>query len=73
MIENLRALSEKVDTYSSSYNNFIILGDFNIEMEEQQTIIFFDNCDLKSLIRQGTCYKSLSSPTCNGLIVTNTP
>ena len=33
MIGNqLHALSEKIDMYSSSYDNFIILGDFNIEM-----------------------------------------
>ena len=31
---HLRALSEKLDIYSTSYDNFIILGDFNIEMEE---------------------------------------
>ena len=53
MIRNhLRALSEKLDIYSSSYNNFIILGDFNIEMEEQQIKAFCDNYGLKSLIRQ---------------------
>ena len=28
---HLRTLSEKLDVYSSSYSNFIILGDFNIE------------------------------------------
>ena len=33
MIGNhLHALSEKIDMYSSSYDSFIILGDFNIEM-----------------------------------------
>ena len=36
---HLRALSEKLDIYSSSYDNFIILGDFNIETEEQQVIM----------------------------------
>ena len=41
MIENhLRALSEKLDIYSSRYNNFIVLGDFNIEMEAQQIKAF---------------------------------
>ena len=36
MIGNhLRALSEKLDIYSTSYDNFIILGDFNIEMKKQ--------------------------------------
>ena len=41
MIGNhIRALSEKLELYSSSYNNFIILSDFNIEMEVQQIKAF---------------------------------
>ena len=67
MIGNhLRALSEKLDIYSSRYRNFIILGDFNIEMEEQQIKAFCDNYGLKRF----PCYKN---PTCIGLILTNAP
>ena len=74
MIGNhLRALSEKLDIYSTSYDNFIILGDFNIEMEKQQIKDFCDNYSLKSLIRQPTNYKSPSDPTCIDLILTNAP
>ena len=32
---HLRALSEKLVIYSTSYDNFIILGDFNVEMKKQ--------------------------------------
>ena len=74
MIGNhLRALNEKLDMYSTSYGNFVILGDFNIEMEEQQIKGFCDNCSLKSLIRQPICYKSPSNPTCIDLILTIAP
>ena len=66
---HLRALSEKLDIYSSRYNNFIILGNFNIEMKEQQIEAFCDNYGLKSLIRQPTWYKSLSNPTCIDLVL----
>ena len=55
---HLRALSEKLDIYSRSCDNFIILGDFNIEVEEQQIKDFCDDYSLKSLIRQPTCYKT---------------
>ena len=41
--DHLHTLSEKLDIYSSSYNNFIILDDFNIEMQEQQIKAFCDN------------------------------
>ena len=51
MIGNhLRAPNEKLDMYSTSYDNFFILGYFNIEMEEQQIKAFCDNYSLKSLI-----------------------
>ena len=48
---HLRALSEKLDIYSSSYSNFIILGDFNIGVKKQQIKVFCDNYGLKNLIR----------------------
>ena len=51
---HLRALIEKLDIYSSSYSNFIFLGDFNIEAKEQQNKAFCDNYGLKNLIRQLT-------------------
>ena len=70
---HLLALREKLDIYSSSYSNFIILGDFNIEVKEQQIKAFCDNCGLKSLIRQPTCYKSPSNLTGIDLILTNAP
>ena len=59
--DHLHTLSAKLDTYSSSYNNFIILDDFNIEMQEQQIKAFCDNYSLKSLIGQPLCYKSPSN------------
>ena len=63
----------KNKTYSTSYGSFIILGDFNIEMEELKIKALCDNYSIKSLIRQPTCYKSPSNPTCIGLILTNAP
>ena len=44
MIGNhLRVLSKKLEIYSTSYENFIIFGDFDIEMEEQEIKDFCDN------------------------------
>ena len=71
--KNLCALSEKLDIYSISYDNFIILGDFNIEIEKQQKKHFYDNYSLESLIRQPTCYKSAINPTWVDLSLTDTP
>ena len=68
-----RALSEKLDIYSSRCSNFIILGDFNIEVKEQQIKAFCDNYGLECLIRQPTSYKSPGNPTCIDLILNNAP
>ena len=70
---HLRALSEILDIYFSSYSNFIILGDFNIEVKEQQIKGFCNKYGLTSLIRQATCYKNPSNPTYIDLILTNAP
>ena len=40
MIGNhLQALRENVDSHSSTYHRFIILGDFNVEMGDQQIVV----------------------------------
>lgn len=50
MIGNhLRALSENVDLHSSTYDKFIILGDFNVEMGDPQITSFCSNYSLRSL------------------------
>ena len=68
---HLHALCEKFDIYSSSYSNFTILCDFNIETKEQQIKTFCDNYSLKNFIRQPTCYKNI--PLCIDIILTNVP
>ena len=72
MVNHLRSLSEKLDIYSSSFNN-IILGDFNVEMEEEQNRVFCDNNNFKNVIRQSTCYKRPSNTICIDLILVTTP
>ena len=64
----LQALSENIDSYSSTYDKFIVLGDFNVEMVE-----FRDNYSLRSLINQQTCYKSPTNPKGVDLILTCRP
>ena len=59
---HLEALSDFLDFYSSSYNNFIILGDFNVGVEEPQRKMFCENYSLQNLIKQLTCYKNFLDP-----------
>ena len=60
---HLEVLSEFLDFYSSSYSSIIILGDFNVCVEEARMATFCKSYDLKSLIKQPTCYKNPARPT----------
>ena len=51
----------------------ILIGDFNVESNDNHMTFFCENYGLKNLIKQHTCYKSPSNPTCIDLILTNVP
>ena len=71
--DHLQSISRGLDFYSSKYDNFIILGDFNTEVSN---IVFEQFCgtyNLKSLFKVPTCFKSIENPSCIDLILTNHP
>lgn len=51
----------------------LILGGFNIKLEEADMKSFCENYYLKSWIKQTTCYKNPNKPTCSDLVLTNVP
>ena len=56
-IENhLETLSKNLALYSSSYENLIMTGDFNVCVEDMSMSGFCDTFGLKSLIKDATCY-----------------
>ena len=57
--------------YSSSYENLIVVGDFNVRVDEISISGFCDTFDLKSLIKDITCYKNPENPSSIDLILTN--
>ena len=59
--------------FSSDYEKFIILEDFNVEINENHMKSFCENYELTNLIKQPTCYKNPTNPTCIDLILTNAP
>ena len=72
MIDNhLDAISKYLDLYSSKYEKVLILGDYHAGIEEKHMKCFCDNYNLKSLIKQPTCYKNPDNPTCIDLLLTN--
>ena len=57
--------------FSSSYENFLLLGDFNLSTENPNFKKLLSKFDLESLIKIPISYKSLSFPTSIDLILTN--
>ena len=56
--------------FSPIYENFVLLGDFNMSTENPNLKNFMCSFDLESFINSPTCYKSIN-PTCIDLILTN--
>ena len=55
---HLVQLSKKFDFYSSKYENFIVLGDFNAEMTNTHMEEFCSVYNFKSLIKDRTCFRN---------------
>ena len=68
---HLENLNRSLALYSSHYENFIILGDFNVEANDSAVSVFSDTYDLKSLIKEPTCYKNPQKPSFIDLILTS--
>ena len=70
---HLKALSDFLDSHFSRYEKILILGNFNVEADDQNMKTFCDIYSLTSLIKQPTCYKNTWHPKCIDLILTNVP
>ena len=53
-----------MDKLSATYENHILLGDFNTEPEEKSIAELFYLYNLKNLVQQNTCFKNPDKPTC---------
>ena len=67
----LDTLGPILDRHMSRYENFLLLGDFNSEITELRMNEFCETYNLKSLINEPTCFKSILNPSCIDLILTN--
>ena len=61
-VEFLNEIGPILVLYMSKYDNFIILGDFNSEMCENDMNGFCDTYNLRNLIKEPTCLKTLIIP-----------
>ena len=72
---HLKVLSDSLDSRSSSqfFEKVLILGGFNVEVDDQNMKTFCDSYRLTSLTKQPTYYKSPSQPKCIDSILANVP
>ena len=70
---HLKEIGKNLDNYSSKYDNFILLGDLNSEPTESAVRDFCEIYSCKNLIKDNTCFKNPSKPSCIDLIITNRP
>ena len=70
---HLDYLNNILDKYRKLYENLVLMGDFNVTMDNKFMIDFFELNDLSSLIDKRTCYKNFNKPKCVNLIYTNKP
>ena len=67
------SLSTALDKLCKDYENIILHGDFNVEVEEKNKSEFVSVYNLTNLVKQKTCFKILENPSCIDLFLTNSP
>ena len=74
MIANhLESVGKQIDILCEKYENFMLAGDFNSEMCEDEMQFFCNTYNLKNLVKDKTFFKNIANPTCIDLILTNKP
>ena len=49
----------------------MLIGDFNAEESEPCLSQFLFEMNAKNIVKEPTCFKSLSNPSCTDLVITN--
>ena len=71
--DDLRYIGSGIAFYSSKYDSFIVPGDLNKEISNSFLEQFCASYNLKSLIKEPTCFKSVVNPSCIDMILTYHP
>ena len=65
-------LSNQIDFYLKTYDNFFIAGDFNCQETEPILSEFLNMHSAENIVKDETCFKSIENPCCIDLFLTNT-
>ena len=55
----MESMGKAVDSLSSKYENFLIIGDINAQTRDTSVKDFCDIYSFQHLIKEPTCYKNL--------------
>ena len=67
----LTQLTPILDHYLSRFDNYLIIGDFNSEINEEIMKEFCDSYNFSNLIKEPTCFKNINNPSSIDLMLTN--
>ena len=70
---HLNSIGNKLNELCVRYENFILIGDFNSEMNEDAMNVFCATYNLKNLVEEPTCFRNADNPSCIDLISTTKP
>ena len=68
---HLGETGKALDTYSKKYENTLLISDFNVEHNEANMKVFWNQYKLKSLNKDPTCFKNVNKLSCIDLLLTN--
>ena len=68
----LSSITSLLDHYLTIYEDFVIMGDFNVNESNPVMETFLNQHNYKNIIKNKTCYKSLEG-SCIDLIITSRP
>ena len=66
-------LGKVLDNFSTKYDHFILLGDFNVQENETILSEFLNEHNTKNIVKNKTCFKTIENPSCVDLIMTDKP
>ena len=67
----MKNITTGVDQFSTTYDDLIIVGDFNVELEEGNILDCLNIYNLKNFAKQKTCYKNPDNLSYIDLTLTN--
>ena len=67
---HLDVMRKCIDGFLPKYENFVIMGDFNSQLDDNVLKEFLDLFDFKNLVKEPNCYKNPHNPRLIHLIIT---